>query len=104
MFQFPKSPTDGALSSVLHVEESNLSSDDFHEALFLGKSPKPVKKKRSKNERNKGAKERSKSEKEGKERVKESKVKEKVKDNGKEGKERKESKEKRKSKELTSTV
>uniref|UniRef100_A0A6P7GXX7 Uncharacterized protein LOC114343640 n=1 Tax=Diabrotica virgifera virgifera TaxID=50390 RepID=A0A6P7GXX7_DIAVI len=35
MFRFPKSSTDGALSSVLHVQESNLSSDDFHEALFL---------------------------------------------------------------------
>ncbi|XP_045114482.1 ankyrin repeat and IBR domain-containing protein 1-like isoform X2 [Portunus trituberculatus] len=101
VFQFPKSPTDGALSSVLHVEESNLSSDDFHEALFLGKSPKPVKKKRSKNERNKGAKERSKNEKDGKER---SKGKDKAKDNGKEGKERKDSKDKRKTKELTSTV
>lgn len=93
VFQFPKSPTDGALSSVLHVEESTLSSDDFHEALFLGKSPKPVKKKRSKNERNKGAKERSKGDKEGKEKIKENKIKEKAKDNGKE---RKESKEKRK--------
>ena len=29
----------GPLSSVLHVHDSNLSSDDFHEALFLGKSP-----------------------------------------------------------------
>ena len=101
VFQFPKSPTDGALSSVLHVEESNLSSDDFHEALFLGKSPKPVKKKRSKNERNKGTKDRSKGEKDGKER---GKGKDKAKDNGKEAKERKDGKEKRKSKELTSTV
>lgn len=41
MFCFPKSSTDGALSSVLHVQESNLSSDDFHEALFLlERSPK----------------------------------------------------------------
>ena len=41
MFRFPKSCTDGALSSVLHVQESNLSSDDFHEALFLPeRSPK----------------------------------------------------------------
>lgn len=41
MFRFPKSSTDGALSSVLHVQESNLSSDDFHEALFLlERSPK----------------------------------------------------------------
>uniref|UniRef100_A0A1B6EFT1 RBR-type E3 ubiquitin transferase n=1 Tax=Clastoptera arizonana TaxID=38151 RepID=A0A1B6EFT1_9HEMI len=41
MFRFPKSSTDGALSSVLHIQESNLSSDDFHEALFLlERSPK----------------------------------------------------------------
>lgn len=53
VFQFPKSPTEGALSSVLHVEESTLSSDDFHEALFLSKSPKPSKRKKSKRERNK---------------------------------------------------
>lgn len=104
VFQFPKSPTDGALSSVLHVEESNLSSDDFHEALFLGKSPKPSKRKKSKKERNKDAKDRSKPEKDNKERNKEGKQKEKSKENGKETKERKESKEKRKSKELTSTV
>ncbi|RZF33312.1 hypothetical protein LSTR_LSTR007657 [Laodelphax striatellus] len=30
-----KSSTDGALSSVLHVREGSLGSDDFHEALFL---------------------------------------------------------------------
>lgn len=52
MFNFPKSSTDGALSSVLHVQESNLSSDDFHEALFLlERSPKTrdsKKRKRSK--------------------------------------------------------
>ena len=35
------------LSSVLHVEENALSSDDFHEALFLAKSPKMYKRKRS---------------------------------------------------------
>ncbi|RXG51699.1 Ankyrin repeat and IBR domain-containing protein 1 [Armadillidium vulgare] len=52
VFQFPKSPTEGALSSVLHVEESTLSSDDFHEALFLSKSPKSSKRKKSKRERN----------------------------------------------------
>lgn len=104
VFQFPKSPTDGALSSVLHVEESNLSSDDFHEALFLGKSPKPNKRKKSKKERNKDAKDRSKSEKESKERSKDVKQKEKSKENGKETKERKECKDKRKVKEVTSAV
>lgn len=104
VFQFPKSPTDGALSSVLHVEESNLSSDDFHEALFLGKSPKPNKRKKSKKERNKDAKDRSKSEKESKDRSKDVKQKEKSKENGKETKERKESKDKRKVKEVTSAV
>ncbi|XP_039298971.1 uncharacterized protein LOC111051560 isoform X2 [Nilaparvata lugens] len=36
-----KSSTDGALSSVLHVREGSLGSDDFHEALFLlERSPK----------------------------------------------------------------
>lgn len=58
MFRFPKSSTDGALSSVLHVQESNLSSDDFHEALFLlERSPKSnqgsKRRKRSKKERQK---------------------------------------------------
>ncbi|XP_076060868.1 uncharacterized protein LOC143036865 [Oratosquilla oratoria] len=82
VFQFPKSPTDGALSSVLHVEESNLSSDDFHEALFLGKSPKPSKRKKSKKERNKEkeGKERCKGEKDTKDKMKEVKDKDKLKD------------------------
>lgn len=58
MFRFPKSSTDGALSSVLHIQESNLSSDDFHEALFLlERSPKSnqgsKRRKRSKKERQK---------------------------------------------------
>lgn len=60
MFRFPKSSTDGALSSVLHVQESNLSSDDFHEALFLLERSKAVgsnvvtkKRKKSKKERDK---------------------------------------------------
>lgn len=60
MFRFPKSSTDGALSSVLHVQESNLSSDDFHEALFLLERNKAVgtnvvtkKRKKSKKERDK---------------------------------------------------
>lgn len=59
MFRFPKSSTDGALSSVLHVQESNLSSDDFHEALFLlERSPKggggsSKRRKKSKKERHK---------------------------------------------------
>ncbi|XP_059475498.1 ankyrin repeat and IBR domain-containing protein 1-like [Neocloeon triangulifer] len=53
MFRFPKSSTDGNLSSVLLVQESNLSSDDFHEALFLEKSPKSSKRrKKSKKDRN----------------------------------------------------
>ncbi|XP_071447083.1 ankyrin repeat and IBR domain-containing protein 1-like [Hetaerina americana] len=39
-FGFPRSSTDGALSSVLHVQEGNLGSDDFHEALFLERSPR----------------------------------------------------------------
>ncbi|CAH0386783.1 unnamed protein product [Bemisia tabaci] len=48
-FHFMKSSTDGALSSVLHIQESNLSSDDFHEALFLlERSPKLADSKRSK--------------------------------------------------------
>ncbi|KAJ4428786.1 hypothetical protein ANN_25779 [Periplaneta americana] len=51
--------SDGALSSVLHVQESNLSSDDFHEALFLlERSPKggggsSKRRKKSKKERHK---------------------------------------------------
>ncbi|KAK6633139.1 hypothetical protein RUM43_012883 [Polyplax serrata] len=56
VFRFPKSSTDGALSSVLHVQESNLSSDDFHEVLFLlERSPKhgSKRKKKSKKERDK---------------------------------------------------
>ncbi|CAG9860493.1 unnamed protein product [Phyllotreta striolata] len=49
LFRFPRSSTDGALSSVLHVQESNLSSDDFHEALFLlERSPKTRDSKRRK--------------------------------------------------------
>lgn len=54
MFHFPKSSTDGALSSVLHVQESNLSSDDFHEALFLlERSPKTRDSKRRKRSKKK---------------------------------------------------
>lgn len=54
MFRFPKSSTDGALSSVLHVQESNLSSDDFHEALFLlERSPKIRDSKRKKKSKKK---------------------------------------------------
>lgn len=61
MFHFPKSSTDGALSSVLHVQESNLSSDDFHEALFLlERSPKTRDSKRRKR-----SKKRDKSDKDG---------------------------------------
>ena len=101
VFQFPKSPTDGVLSSILHVEESNLSSDDFHEALFLGK----CKRKKSKRERNKekDPKEKvGKSDKEGKVR-KDSKGKEKTKDNSKDMKD-KEMKERKRSKEFLSVV
>lgn len=54
VFRFPKSSTDGALSSVLHVQESNLSSDDFHEALFLlERSPKTRDSKRRKRSKKK---------------------------------------------------
>ncbi|XP_060529635.1 ankyrin repeat and IBR domain-containing protein 1-like isoform X2 [Cylas formicarius] len=54
IFRFPKSSTDGALSSVLHVQESNLSSDDFHEALFLlERSPKTRDSKRRKKSKKK---------------------------------------------------
>ncbi|KAL1501925.1 hypothetical protein ABEB36_007156 [Hypothenemus hampei] len=57
MFRFPKSSTDGALSSVLHVQESNLSSDDFHEALFLlERSPKTRDSKRKKKSKKKDEK------------------------------------------------
>lgn len=59
MFRFPKSSTDGALSSVLHVQESNLSSDDFHEALFLlERSPKIRDSKRRKKSKKKDKDER----------------------------------------------
>ncbi|KAI4467591.1 rbr family ring finger and ibr domain-containing [Holotrichia oblita] len=59
MFRFPKSSTDGALSSVLHVQESNLSSDDFHEALFLlERSPKTRDSKRRKKSKKKDKEER----------------------------------------------
>lgn len=52
MFKFPKSSTDGALSSVLHVQESNLSSDDFHEVLFLlERSPKHSSKRRKRSKK-----------------------------------------------------
>ncbi|KAF0308204.1 Ankyrin repeat and IBR domain-containing protein 1 [Amphibalanus amphitrite] len=50
VFRFPVSPSEGQLSCVLHVQESTLSSDDFHEALFLEKSPKG-RRKRSKRDR-----------------------------------------------------
>ncbi|KAL3288406.1 hypothetical protein HHI36_002854 [Cryptolaemus montrouzieri] len=59
MFRFPKSSTDGALSSVLHVQESNLSSDDFHEALFLlERSPKTRDSKRRKKSKKKDKEEK----------------------------------------------
>ncbi|XP_050293473.1 ankyrin repeat and IBR domain-containing protein 1-like [Anthonomus grandis grandis] len=70
MFRFPKSSTDGALSSVLHVQESNLSSDDFHEALFLlERSPKTRDSKRRKK-----SKKKEKDEKKDKEQQEESSV------------------------------
>ncbi|XP_050420875.1 ankyrin repeat and IBR domain-containing protein 1-like [Adelges cooleyi] len=37
IFTFPKSLTDGELFSTLHIDRNELSSDDFHEGLFLGK-------------------------------------------------------------------
>ena len=57
MFTFPPVPAPDTsesvsisarqtLSSVLHVQDSNLSSDDFHEALFFDRSPKSAKKRR----------------------------------------------------------
>ena len=53
MFTFPpisdsgeSAPMSSRLSSVLHVQDSNLSSDDFHEALFFDRSPKSAKKRR----------------------------------------------------------
>ncbi|XP_074035864.1 ankyrin repeat and IBR domain-containing protein 1 [Leptinotarsa decemlineata] len=59
MFRFPKSSTDGALSSVLHVQQSNLSSDDFHEALFLlERSPKTRDSKRRKKSKKKDKEEK----------------------------------------------
>ncbi|KAF7276531.1 hypothetical protein GWI33_010111, partial [Rhynchophorus ferrugineus] len=62
---FPKSSTDGALSSVLHVQESNLSSDDFHEALFLlERSPKTRDSKRRKKSKKKEKEDRKDKEKE----------------------------------------
>ena len=45
VFEFPD-----PLSCILHVEESNLSSDDFHEALFLS-NRSPGKRRKSKKER-----------------------------------------------------
>nr|XP_023024193.1 ankyrin repeat and IBR domain-containing protein 1-like [Leptinotarsa decemlineata] len=57
--RFPKSSTDGALSSVLHVQQSNLSSDDFHEALFLlERSPKTRDSKRRKKSKKKDKEEK----------------------------------------------
>ena len=38
---------DSGLSSILHVHERYLSSEDFHEALFFEKSPKTGQRKRS---------------------------------------------------------
>ena len=48
MFTFPDCPKSGdsggggdsRLSSILHVHERHLSTEDFHEALFFEKSPK----------------------------------------------------------------
>eukprot|EP00090_Calanus_glacialis_P039011 TRINITY_DN67962_c0_g1_i1.p1 TRINITY_DN67962_c0_g1~~TRINITY_DN67962_c0_g1_i1.p1 ORF type:complete len:280 (-),score=57.89 TRINITY_DN67962_c0_g1_i1:207-1046(-) len=46
------SDSTSALSSVLHVQDANLSSDDFHEALFMNKLQRtPKKRKRSKKSR-----------------------------------------------------
>ena len=38
---------DSGLSSILHVHERYLSSEDFHEALFFERSPKSAQRKRS---------------------------------------------------------
>jgi hypothetical protein len=47
-------PPASPLSSVLHIHDANLSSDDFHEALFLQKSPsKSHSKKRRRSRKNK---------------------------------------------------
>ena len=55
LFTFPE-PTgnstaetsaDSGLSSILHVHERYLSSEDFHEALFFERSPKSGQRKRS---------------------------------------------------------
>jgi len=34
--------TDSRFSSILHVHERHLSTEDFHEALFFEKSPKTI--------------------------------------------------------------
>lgn len=46
LFTFPD-PKEAEMSSILHVHERYLSSEDFHEALFFEKSPKSGQRKRS---------------------------------------------------------
>lgn len=48
MFLFPKSPTEGTLSSVLLVREEANPREAFHEALFLPRSPRDQRRKNSK--------------------------------------------------------
>ena len=43
---------DSGLSSILHVHERYLSSEDFHEALFFERSPKSAQRKRSRKSSN----------------------------------------------------
>ncbi len=54
LFKFPPDPKE--ISTILHVRESHLSSDDFHEALFFERSPKSGQKKRRKSKRSINAK------------------------------------------------
>ena len=53
------------LSSILHIQENYLSSDDFHEALFLEKSPKASKKRRRSKNKGKSKNHESSTEAEG---------------------------------------
>lgn len=48
-----QSAADGLLSSILHVHERYLSSEDFHEALFFERSPKSGQRKRSRSKSSK---------------------------------------------------
>lgn len=56
MFRFPpvitRKDSRQALSSVLHVDDRNLTNDDFHEALFFDRSPIKGKTKNRKQRKN----------------------------------------------------